>query len=122
MDAEVERSQIHGRVLHGMRDSDCAIAFGVGEVRGAMGAHASGEPQRLRKILLLLAGGVGRQQGPAGMLRSPGFRHADPKLTRSELGLIELAVAVRGTGDTVRINWMEGLCSLRMFRTSLRSE
>ena len=54
----------------------------------------TGEPQRLRHNLPLLAGKVGRQQGPAGMRRRPGFETADPELTRSELGLVELSAAV----------------------------
>ena len=93
--AEVEGSQVRRRVLHGMRDDDRAVAFGVGEARGAMGAHAPGEPQRLRHDVRLRGGGVGRQQGLAGSLRCRDLRTADPELTRSELGLIEPSAALR---------------------------
>ncbi len=91
----MEGSQVRRRVLHCMRDYDRAVAFGIRKVRGAVGTHASREPQRLCQDERLRGSGVGRHHGLTGFLRSPDLRIADPEPLWSELGLIERSAALR---------------------------
>lgn len=96
MQAEVEGSQVRRRVLHGMRDCDHAVTFGVGKVGGAVSAHALGGPQRLRQdVRRLLGDGAGRQQRSAGLLGPRELRTADPESTQSERGFIRRSAALR---------------------------
>lgn len=83
----MHRGRVPGRTLEEIWDSQPAAAFGVGEVRDAVVAHAAGEPQRLRASVLLLGGGDGRRRGLAGSLRGLELRVADLSCCRLTSGI-----------------------------------